>query len=366
MPPDAPAPSLLPVGDAAPLRLLYIDDDRGAGRLVQRRMQRAGCRVTVVASGAEGVARAAAEPFDVIALDYYMPGRDGLDVLSDLRALPDPAPVVFVTAAEEPRVAVAALKQGAADFVVKDVGGAYLELLEPTLRQAVAAAHDRRAREAAERELREGRDRLERLAAQQAVLLREVNHRVANSLQLISSMITLQARRLGAGEAGDLLRRAAERVDAVALIHRRLYTSNDVEFVEMHTYLDGLVAEFRRALEADGGITRIELRAEPIRVETDRAVSMGLIVNELVTNALKYAYRGREPGAVRVWLTPGADGGLRLGVEDDGVGLPPELRPAQGTGVGGMIVAAMAGTLRATITHDPDWSGTRFVLDVPG
>ena len=175
------------------------------------------------------------------------------------------------------------------------------------MRQAVAAARDRRAREAAERELRESRDRLERLAAQQAVLLREVNHRVANSLQLISSMITLQARRLGAGEAGDLLRRAAERVDAVALIHRRLYTSNDVEFVEMHTYLDGLVGEFRRALEADGGTTRIELRAEPIRVETDRAVSMGLIVNELVTNALKYAYRGREPGAVRVWLTPDAE-----------------------------------------------------------
>jgi two-component sensor histidine kinase len=198
------------------------------------------------------------------------------------------------------------------------------------------------------------------------VLLREVNHRGANRLQLISSMITLQARRLGTGDATDMLRRAAERVDAVALIHRRLYTSNDVEFVEMDKYLDGLVSEFRRALEADGGITRIELRAEPVRVETDRAVSMGLIVNELVTNALKYAYRGREPGAVRVWLTPGASGGLRLGVEDDGVGLPLGPRPAKGTGVGGVIVAAMADTLHATITHDPDWNGTRFVLEMPG
>ncbi len=349
-----------------PLRLLYIDDDRGAGWLVQRRMERVGFVVTLAASGPEGVIRAAAERFDVIALDYYMPGRDGLDVLSDLRALPDPAPVVFVTVAEEPRIAVAALKEGAADFLIKDVQGAFLDLLEPTLRQAVDRSRTQRAHTIAERELRESRDRLERLATQQAVLLREVNHRVANSLQLISSMIALQARRLENGEARELLKRATERVDAVALIHRRLYTSNDVEFVELDQYLNGLVSEFRRAMGQDGGGSRIELQAVPMRVETDRAVSMGLIVNELVTNALKYAYRGREPGAVRIWLQPGVAGGLRLGVEDDGVGYSAGPHRVKGTGVGGMIVVAMAETLRATITQDTDWPGTRFVLDVPG
>ena len=349
------------------LRLLYVDDDRGAGRLVQRRLGRVGIAVTLATTGAEGLGMARAERFDIIALDYYMPGRDGLDVLLDLQALPDSPPVVFVTAAEEPRVAVNALKQGAADFVVKDVHGAFLELLEPTLRQAVRAAQTQRAKDAAERELRESRDRLERLAAQQAVLLREVNHRVANSLQLISAMIGLQARRLE-GDARNLLRRAAERVDAVALVHRRLYTSNDVEFVEMDQYLENLVAEFRRALEPDGNTCQIELTTEPVRVETDKAVSIGLIVNELVTNALKYAYPGRDPGPVRIGMTQ-AGGGLRLSIEDDGVGYSqgdstPQ-SPIKGTGVGGVIVKAMADTLKATITHAPTWPGTRFVLDVP-
>ncbi len=349
----------------APLRLLYIDDDDAAGRLVQRRMQRVGIETALVTTGAEGIALASARTFDVIALDHYMPGRDGLDVLGELRALPGAPPVVFVTAAEEPRIAVTALKQGAADFVVKDVQGAFLELLEPTLRQAVHAARTQRAKEAAEQELRESRDRLERLAAQQAVLLREVNHRVANSLQLISAMIALQARRLEDGQARDLLRRAAERVDAVALIHRRLYTSNDVAFVEMDQYLEGLVAEFRRALETDTGQDRIELQTEPVRVETDKAVSIGLIVNELVTNALKYAYPTQTPGPVRIRLQKSGTG-LRLDVEDDGVGFQPAGRPARGSGVGGMIVAAMADTLKATIIHDPTWPGTRFILDVPG
>ena len=354
------------------LRLLYIDDDQAAGRLVQRRLARAGVETTLAITGAEGLALAAGPAaggaFDVVALDHYMPGRDGLQVLADIRALPDAPPVVFVTASEEPRIAVTALKQGAADFVIKDVQGSFLELLEPVLRQAVQAARTRQARDIAERELRESRDRLERLANQQAVLLREVNHRVANSLQLISAMIALQARRLDDGHARDLLRRAAERVDAVALIHRRLYTSNDVESVEMDQYLEGLVAEFRRALESETGPGftehRIELTTEPVRVETDKAVSIGLIVNELVTNAFKYAYPAQVPGPVRIHLTQ-SGAGLRLAVEDDGVGYQPSQKPARGSGVGGLIVSAMADTLKATITHDPTWPGTRFILDVP-
>jgi two-component sensor histidine kinase len=274
-------------------------------------------------------------------------------------------PVIFVTAAEEPRIAVAALKEGAADFLVKDVNGAFLDLLEPTLLQAVSAARLQRAKEAADLALRESLDRLERLAAQQAILLREVNHRVANSLQLISSLIALQGRRVADPDARQMLRRAAERVDAVALVHRRLYTSNDVEFVEMDQYLAGLLEEFRRAVDSDGEDAIIELSAECVRIETDKAVSIGLIVNELVTNALKYAYPRGARGPVRVRLARAEDRRVKLVVEDEGVGYPAASLPAKGSGLGAMIVSAMAETLHATIALDQNWRGTRFVLDVP-
>ncbi len=221
-----------------------------------------------------------------------MPGRDGLDVLADLLALPDAPPVIFVTAAEEPRIAVAALKQGAFDYVVKDVQGTFMEFLATSIRQSQAQVRLRRERAAALQALQESRDRLEKLAAQQALLLQEVNHRIANSLQLISSLIELQARKVADADAREALKRAAERVEAVTLVHRRLYTSNDVEFVAMDQYLEGLVDELRRAVAAEDRHGRIMLAAEPIRVETDKAVSLGLIVNELVTNALKYAYPG--------------------------------------------------------------------------
>jgi two-component sensor histidine kinase len=354
-------------------RVLYIDDDPGIGRLVQRHIRRLGSEVLLAHSGAEGLRLAAADRFDAIALDYYMPGQDGLEVLAQLCAMPDPPPVIIVTGAEEPRIAVTALKNGAADYVVKDVHGEFIELLHASVIQEIERARLRRERDAAEREVRESRDRLEALAAQQAVLLREVNHRVANSLQLITSLIGLQARKVSDPAARQMLRQAAERVEAVTMVHRRLYTGPDVEFVELDDYLAGLVEEIARATRlADAPDTgpRIELQAEPIRVETDKAVPIGLIVNELVTNAMKYAYPVGEAGVVRVRLSREAsveDGArLRLMVEDDGVGYPDADAAPKGSGLGSLIVGSMAQSLRAEVLLDRGHRGTRFVVSFLG
>ncbi len=345
-------------------RVLYIDDDPGIGRLVQRQLQRSGFAVTLAHDGDEGERLAATGDFDAIGLDHYMPGRDGLEVLEALRALPDAPPVIFCTGAEEPRIAVTALKSGAADYVVKDVQGGFIELLAASITQEIGRAALQRDKERAEREVRESRDRFERLAAQQAVLLREMNHRVANSLQLISSLIELQARKVPDETARALLRQAVERVEAVTLVHRRLYTSGDVEFVEMDSYLAGLVEELSRATHGPDGASRIVLKAAPIRLETDRAVAVGLVVNELVTNALKYAYPNGA-GPVRVGLHEAdVQGMLCLTVEDDGVGFAEEA-PARGSGLGSLIVSSMAHSLRAKVARDGSHGGTRVVVTLP-
>lgn len=346
----------------AGVRVLYVDDDAGIARLVQKYLEREGCHVRVATDGADCTRVATEEQFDVVALDHYMPGQDGLETLVAMRALPGSPPVVFVTAAAEPQIAVAALKAGAADYVTKDVQGTFLESLVVAIGRALDQDRWVKEKQQAERALRESRDSLERLAAQQAMLLREVNHRVANSLQLISALIGLQVRKLHDSEARAALRQAAARVDAVSLVHRRLYTSSDVQFVELDQYVAGLVEELRRATGGDAPGNRIELRTEPIRVETDKAVSLGLVVNELVTNALKYAYPDGHTGVVRVSLLRAPEGGTMLSVEDDGVGLPDDDFASRGTGLGSMIVNAMAQGLNATVAVERRAPGTRFVL----
>lgn len=337
------------------IRLLYIDDDRGLSRLVEKELGRHGYAVTCAPDGDAGLDLLGAAPgrFDVVALDHYMPGREGLDVLPDIIALPDPPPVVYVTGAQEGRIAVAALRAGAADYVIKDVSEDFTALLRNALEHALQARRLKREHEEAQEQIRLARDRAE-------AMLREVNHRVGNSLQLVSSFMSLQLRHLTDEGARAALRESQARIEAVAHVHRRLYTSGDMVSVALDEYLEGLIDELSKSLGPDGSSPRIVLEAAPMRVSPDQAVSLGVVVTELVTNAAKYAYTPGEAGEIRVILKADGDDRALLTVEDDGPGMG-DGKP-KGTGLGGKIVSAMAAGLRSAVEFDPSHKGVRARL----
>lgn len=343
-----------------PLRLLYVDDDPGLARLVQKGLGRRGYVVETAADGPSGLARLAAEHFDVVALDHYMPGQDGLATLGEIRALPDPPAVVYVTGTQESAVAVAALKAGASDYVVKTVEGEFIALLAAAIDQSIEGVRLRRAKEAAEAEVRSSRDRFEALAAERAVLIREVNHRVGNSLQIIAALLHLQSSAATSEEVKMALAGANRRVMAVAQVHRRLYTSDDVQSVALDQYLAALVSDLRGSAE-DGVATQLSLEAEPVEVDPDKAVAVGVVVTELVLNAVKYAYPDGN-GPIRVKLA--SANGLRviLSVEDDGVGRGPVVPDGAKGGLGRMIVKAMATKLSAEWAQDETHQGMRVTL----
>ena len=343
-------------------RLLYIDDDPGLGRFVQRQLQRLGHEVEIAIDGDAGLARVAAGGIDAVALDHYMPGRDGLDILNAIRALPDPPPVIFVTGTSESRIAVSALKAGATDYVVKDVGGEFVELLEAAVRSSVASVTLKREKAAAERAVLEARDRFEALAAERQMLMREVNHRVGNSLQLVAAFLHLQANGSASPETKAALVEANRRVLAIAQVHRRLYTSEDVKTVALDSYLAALVGDLRESADGIGDL--LSLDAIPVVTDADSAVTIGVIVTELVINAMKYAYPGSS-GPIRVRLEA-ADGQrrCRLVVEDDGVGREATIPKASGasTGIGRTIIDAMASKLSATVAYEDAVAGTKAVV----
>ena len=147
-----------------PVRVLYIDDDVGLATLVKRDMERRGLAVEMAHDGATGLARVKEGGIDVVALDHYMAGQDGLTTLAEIRKLTQPPPVVYVTGTDESKVAVAALKAGAADYVIKDIREDFFTLLHASLNAAIELTVTRRARQTAEAEVRRKNQELEALS----------------------------------------------------------------------------------------------------------------------------------------------------------------------------------------------------------
>jgi two-component sensor histidine kinase len=197
---------------------------------------------------------------------------------------------------------------------------------------------------------------------QRDVLLQEIEHRVKNSLQLVISMLHLQASSVADEGVRRQLQEASGRIAAVARAHQRLHQGGEARTIELGTYL----AELCGDLGASVGACTIEPELEPrILVATDRAIPLALIVTELVTNAAKYAYPGSGSGPIRVVLTIDPAHGIGLSVADDGVGLPAGFDPATSSGLGMRIARALAQQAGARLELAPCARGTEFTLTVP-
>ncbi len=206
-------------------------------------------------------------------------------------------------------------------------------------------------RAAGELERRDAADTLKRLVAQKETLLKELQHRVKNNLNVVMSLIELESERLDEGPAKDALAKAENRVKSIAAVYERLYLSEDLETVDAGTYVEELARQLFSAYDVAAGRVRLSVEADAAKLDTKRAVPLGLILNELVSNALKYAYPGAAAGELRVRLEA-KDGFLSLSVEDDGVGLPPGFDPETDGNMGAELVRLLAEELKAELVFD--------------
>lgn len=197
-------------------------------------------------------------------------------------------------------------------------------------------------------QLAEARDHAELMVA-------EVNHRVANSLSLVASLVRLQSNLITDPASKEALKETETRILAVASVHKRLYVGSDARFVDLQEYLSSVLDNVEASMRGQGHVASLRYELESLKVKTNSSINIGVIVTEWVTNAFKYAYPDK-PGEVRVLLRSLADGKAELSVEDDGVGRAEG--PPRGTGLGSRIVSAMARSIGGDVAYVAAGSGT--------
>ncbi len=213
----------------------------------------------------------------------------------------------------------------------------------------------------------EDRDRRLRTALdQKSLLIRETHHRVKNNLQIVMSLLSLQAGKLRDPAAQQALRQAQFRVNALALVHRILYENEDLGAIGLRKLIEDVARQIQDAAGGESRDLRLQFNLARRQITSDLAVPLTLFLVEALTNAFRHAYPGEARGTVFVSLLPAPGGMLRLSIEDDGVGLPP---PDGGAGIGARLIEAFARQVGGTASvrrRKPSGTAVELLFADPG
>ena len=208
-------------------------------------------------------------------------------------------------------------------------------------------------------ERKQAEEKVKASLLEKETMLKEIHHRVKNNLQVIQSLLNLQAMKIKDPQSLEIINQSRDRIRAMALVHEKLYKSPDLAQIDMTDYLQGLSIGLFHSSQVSPHKVKLKLKMEEVQLGINEAIPLGLILNELVSNALKHAFpRGRE-GEIRVGLALVDEGLIRLSVRDNGIGLPGEVDFHKAESMGFQVVSALVQQLGGSIELDRE-VGTEF------
>ena len=307
------------------LSILVVDDEPTIRMLLRAAMQKEGFRVIEASNGVECLSLFRQERPDIVLLDAVMPEMDGFSCCAALQKATEPlsksrekssTPVLMITSLDDSQSVEQAFAVGASDYVTKPIHWALL-------RHRVRGLKDSIKRCQAEAQVK-------RSLQEKEALLKEIHHRVKNNLQIISSLLRLQSNGIKDKNILELFQESQNRVRLMAMIHEKLYQSKNFGTIELSDYIRDLSNHLMRSYGIDQTNVSLEIDISGISLEIDTAVSCGLIINELITNSLKYAFppsdQGQSPpGEIKITAKLTDSSHFSICYQDNGIGLPDSL-----------------------------------------
>ena len=207
--------------------------------------------------------------------------------------------------------------------------------------------------------------RLQHSNREKEMLLKEIHHRVKNNLQIISSLLRLQARNMDDEKTKELLEISLGRIHSMATVHELLYRSSEYSRINFKEYLDSLVNSMTRTMVADSQQIQVELDIIELITAIDTAIPLGLLINEILTNSFKHAFQGKQQGKVYVRIRPLTIEKLEISVGDDGIGMSGSLTSSTPESLGFSLIQSLTEQLDGNITYQTGSNGTHYTLTIP-
>ncbi len=342
------------------ISVLFVEDNDTIRFLYNRLLSKKVNRFYIAENGQHGLEVYKEHRPDLIITDISMPIMDGLEMICHIKQSNPDVKVIVMSAYSIKEYFLEAINLGVNGYLIKPVEAKKLfELIDELagnilMKRALAEKEEKR---------RIAEENLKRSLAEKDVLLREVHHRVKNNMQIISSILKMQERQVDDQRLKTVLGESQNRIRTMALIHENLYRNENLANIQFLNYVKSLASNLSRSYADKQGMIRFNYDIVDVFLPLDTGIPCGLIINELISNSIKYAFDGKERGTITIRLdrTNGNRNKFELEVSDNGKGISKDIDIENTKSLGMKIVTRLVQQIDGTLHYDFD-NGTKFII----
>ena len=334
-------------------RILIVDDEPNNHRAYERILEPLNLDIEKAMSGQKALEVAYMYDFFLILMDVQMPDMDGFETASLILEHPKTKhiPVIFITAmAKDDIFEFEGYKSGAVDYMTKPIN-------DDILRSKVKVFLELHKQK---KQLRESEKKIRCLLSEKETLLKEVHHRIKNNMNVIMTLLTMQSESLDNSEAVSALQDASARVESMMVLYNKLYRTEKYTEVSVKEYLSKLIDEIF-GLFSDKQNIKIEKKIDEFPVGSKQMFPLGIILNELLTNTMKYAFIGKDSGLIQVEITK-KENHVKFIFKDNGIGMSDFQSDKAQKGFGITLIELMTDQINGSCKIEPN-NGTKFIIE---
>jgi len=329
------------------MNILLVEDDPGDVLLIQEMLKEvANADFKLVHTNRLELAlqNLLKDPFDAMLLDLGLLDSQGMDTFVTMKQHSPQLPIVILTGLSDEEFAVKAIGEGAQDYLIKgQIDG---RLLIRSIRYAI--------------ERKKAEELIKKSLEEKNLLIKEIHHRVKNNLMVISGLLNLQSQYIHDPDDLEFFKESQTRARSMALIHERLYQSDNVKSIDFGEYIVRLTNDLFHAYNCDPTRVKFDINVENIMVDVDTAIPLGLIINELLSNSMKHGFPDGRSGEIKIKFNHYHDK-LRLIVKDNGIGLSGKLDYKNTDSLGLQLVNLLTGQIDGELEVNMN-GGTEFII----